>query len=175
VQASQLFNNIGLGSVDIGIFIIALLVLWIVTMILFIINVVKMNKLKRRLDIFMGSRSSARSLEKEIEKMFEDHKFIKAATEKNKKDISNIYRKLKVTYQKVGLVKYDAFNQMGGQLSFSLVLLNERNDGVILNSVHSTDGCYSYAKEIIGGKCSIDLGEEEQMALDQALRIDEDE
>lgn len=175
MQTSQLFNSIGLGSVDIGIFIVILLALWLITMILFISTVVRMNKLKRRLDIFMGSRSSARSLEKEIEKIFEDHKFIKAATEKNKKEISNIYRKLKLTYQKVGLVKYDAFNQMGGSLSFSLVLLNERNDGVIINSVHSSDGCYSYAKEIVGGKCSIDLGEEEQLALDQALRTDEDE
>ena len=40
-------------------------------------------------------------------------------------------------YQKMGLVKYDAFNQMGGQLSFSLALLDENNNGFIINSVHS--------------------------------------
>ena len=59
------------------------------------------------------------------------------------------------TFQKVGIIKYDAFNQMGGKLSFSLALLNENDDGFILNSVHSSDGCYSYTKIIKNGKCKI--------------------
>ena len=72
---------------------------------------------------------------------------------------------METAYQKMGLVKYDAFRQMGGQLSFSLALLNENNDGFIINSVHSTDGCYSYTKEVIAGEWSINpqmlLGREE--------------
>ena len=60
---------------------------------------------------------------------------------------------------------YDAFNQMGGQLSFCLALLDENNNGFIINSVHSTEGCYSYTKEIKGGECSISLGKEEEEAL----------
>ena len=58
---------------------------------------------------------------------------------------------------------------MGGQLSFSLVLLNENNNGFILNSVHSTEGCYSYTKEITNGECNITLAEEERQALDIAM------
>ena len=72
-------------------------------------------------------------------------------------------------YQKMGLVKYDAFHQMGGQLSFSLALLDENNNGFIINSVHSTDGCYSYTKEIKNGICSISLGTEEAEALAMAM------
>ena len=72
-------------------------------------------------------------------------------------------------YQKMGLVKYDAFNQMGGQLSFSLVLLDENNNGFIINSVHSSEGCYSYTKEIKLGQCAIDLGAEEAEALSIAM------
>ena len=74
---------------------------------------------------------------------------------------------------KKNIVKYDAFNQMGGQLSFSLALLDENNNGFILNSVHSAEGCYSYTKEIIGGKCAIDLGEEEKQALALAMKSEE--
>ena len=44
-----------------------------------------------------------------------------------------------------------------------------RNNGFILNSVHSPDGCYSYTKEIKNGECEISLGEEEQKALDMAM------
>ena len=71
--------------------------------------------------------------------------------------------------QKLGLVKYDAFNQMGGQLSFSLALLDENNNGFIINSVHSTEGCYSYTKEIKNGECKISLGQEEAEALAIAI------
>ena len=75
---------------------------------------------------------------------------------------------MKFTFQKVGLVKYDAFNEMGGKLSFSLALLNETDDGFVLNAVHSREGCYTYIKEIVEGHSFIVLAEEEQEALDMA-------
>ena len=89
--------------------------------------------------------------------------------EKNKSDIKNIYKRLESAFQKVGLVKYDAFQQMGGQLSFSLAVLDENDNGFIMNSVHSAEGCYSYTKEIKQGQCSLTLGDEEKMALDMAM------
>ena len=58
---------------------------------------------------------------------------------------------------------------MGGQLSFSLALLDENNNGFLINSVHSTEGCYSYTKEIKQGECSISLSEEEVKALELAM------
>ena len=70
----------------------------------------------------------------------------------------------------MGLEKYDAFNQMGGQLSFALCLLDENDNGYLINSVHSTDGLnYSYAKEINAGVADVELSEEEKAALDKAL------
>ena len=111
----------------------------------------------------------ALSLEDEIVGLFEDNKFIKNETEKNKKEIDALYKKVSYCFQKMGIVKYDAFNQMGGQLSFSLCLLDEKNNGFLMNSVHSAEGCYSYTKEIIGGKSKLELGEEEKQALEEAL------
>jgi len=60
---------------------------------------------------------------------------------------------------------------MGGKLSFCLALLDENNNGFILNSVHSTEGCYSYTKSIEKGECKISLGEEELKALNMAMGI----
>ncbi len=80
-----------------------------------------------------------------------------------------MYKKFENAFQKVGIVKYDAYNQMGGQLSFSLALLDENDNGFVLNSVHSTEGCYSYTKEVKNGMCEISLGDEEKMALDIAM------
>ena len=58
---------------------------------------------------------------------------------------------------------------MGGKLSFSLAMLNEKNDGYIINAVHSREGCYTYVKEIIDGNSIIALAEEEEQALQKAL------
>ena len=69
----------------------------------------------------------------------------------------------------MGIVKYDAFQQMGGQLSFCLALLDEDNNGFIINSVHSTEGCYSYTKEIREGESDVPLGKEEEEAMRIAL------
>jgi hypothetical protein len=86
----------------------------------------------------------------------------------NEKNIKIIFDKMKFTFQKVGLVKYDAFHEMGGKLSFSLALLNEKNDGFVINAVHSREGCYTYIKEIVGGNSIIVLAEEEKEALKMA-------
>jgi len=109
------------------------------------------------------------SLEQDIIGLCEDNKFLKNSTDRNKKDIRNLYKQMETAYQKMGLVKYDAFNQMGGQLSFSLALLDENNNGFIINSVHSTEGCYSYTKEIKNGVSAISLGTEEAEALAIAM------
>ena len=62
---------------------------------------------------------------------------------------------------------------MGGKLSFCLALLDEKNNGFIINSVHSTEGCYSYAKQILNGVSDIELGKEEKQALDMAMKVEE--
>ncbi|MCI9199559.1 MAG: DUF4446 family protein [Lachnospiraceae bacterium] len=142
-----------------------------ISVILIIIQMVKLSKLKKKYSVFMQGKD-AKSLEKDIIGLYEDNKFIKVSIEKNKNDIRELFKKQELSFQKVGIVKYDAFKQMGGQLSFSLALLNENDCGFIINSVHSTEGCYSYSKEIKNGQCSILLGEEEKQALDMAMGID---
>lgn len=71
------------------------------------------------------------------------------------------------------MVKYDAFNEMGGKLSFSLALLDQKNDGFIINAMHSREGCYTYIKEIIDGNSVIVLAEEEKEALNIAMEVSE--
>lgn len=165
---SELLNTVGLGNIDIGYFIVGMAALTLILLILTICLLVKIQKLKKRLDKFVLGKDGV-SLEQDIIALFEDNKFLKINTDKNKKDIRTLYKRMESAYQKMGLVKYDAFQQMGGQLSFSLALLDENNNGFIINSVHSTDGCYSYTKEIIAGECSITLGKEEEKALAIAM------
>lgn len=165
---SELLKSIGLGNIDIAYLFIGILAVMLIMLVVIILQIVKTNKLKKRYDKFMLGKES-KSLEKEIVGLFEDNRFLKVSCEENKKDIRKLYRNMEVAYQKVGIVKYDAFREMGGLLSFSLAMLNDKNDGFIMNSVHSTDGCYSYTKEIRNGESNISLGEEEKKALEKAM------
>jgi hypothetical protein len=69
--------------------------------------------------------------------------------------------------QHVNLVRYDAFKELGGHLSFSLALLDARRDGVVLSALNGRDGARVYAKPIAGGRSTFTLSEEEQRALTQ--------
>lgn len=165
---SEIFQKMGLDGIDIGYFFIGMAAVIFLLLVLLIVQIGKTGKLKARMDKFMRGKEG-KSLEKDIVGLYEDNKFLKLTVDKNKKDIRTLYKNMERTFQKVGIVKYDAFRQMGGQLSFSLALLDENNNGFVLNSVHSTDGCYTYTKEIIKGECNISLGEEEQKALSIAM------
>ena len=168
---SAFLTKLGLQNFDLGyllIFAAVLTVIMIVVLIVLLMTISKVKKMKYRLNKLVKGKDSL-SLEDEINELTEDNRYLKENTENNKKDISNLYRKLESAYQKIGLVKYDAFNQMGGQLSFSLALLDENNNGFIINSVHSTEGCYSYTKEIKNGISALSLGKEEEEALAIAI------
>lgn len=147
--------------------IIGLAAIVLIMFIIMIINMVQIFKLKKRYKIFMSGKN-ARNLEKTLIERLDQVDALLDANAANEKNIKILFNKMKFTFQKVGLVKYDAFNEMGGKLSFSLALLNEKNDGFVMNAVHSREGCYTYVKEIIDGNSIIVLSPEEQEALDMA-------
>lgn len=167
-MSSHFLESIGLGGLDIAFVLIGMMVFILVLLVLIIIQFNKLNKLQKKYAKFMKGKE-AKSLEEEIIGLYDDNDYIKKESDKNRKEIKEIQKRMEYCYQKLGIVKYDAFSQMGGQLSFCLALLNEKDDGFILNSVQSSDGCYTYTKEIKKGECAITLGEEEKKALDQAI------
>lgn len=165
----ELLNQLGLSGFDYSYIFIGLVFISLVLLILVIIQMIQIGSLKKNYKKFMGGKD-VKSLEKQLERIVEDNKYIVDLSDTNKKDIKTINKEMEFSFNKVGIVKYDAFKQMGGLLSFSIALLNEKNDGFILNSVHSSEGCYTYVKEIKAGLCEIDLSNEEKEALFQAMK-----
>lgn len=114
--------------------------------------------------------ASAENLEGQVLARFSDVDNLKTENKKLKEELSKVKENLLITYQKIGVVKYDAFKEMGGKLSFVMALLDKNNNGVLLNSMHSSrEGCYTYLKEIIKGESFLELSEEERKALNMAL------
>ena len=165
---SNLFNSIGMELLDPAFYVIGLLFLCIILLILNIVAMNKIKKIKQKYDRFLTGKD-AKTLEDTMLKRFEEIETLRKENHNKSNQIINIKENLEEVYQKVGIVKYDAFNEMGGKLSFSLALLNNKNTGFVLNAMHSREGCYTYIKEIKSGESSIPLGEEEKRALKEAI------
>ena len=165
---SAILDAIGLGDTDPFIFIIVLLAISLILIVLFIVQINKYSRLNKKFQAFMLG-SDAQSLEEKMVALFSDVRRLKEHDLKHRNDIQEINENINICYQKTGIVKYDAFREMGGQLSFSIAMLDKKDNGYIINSVHSANGCYVYTKEIENGQSAIDLGDEEKEALKKAI------
>lgn len=151
--------------------ILALAILVIVLIALVIYNTLRINKLNAKYEAFISGKDG-KTLEDTILTRFKEVDELKESNNINKKQIALINEEMLSTYKKVGIVKYDAFNEMGGKLSFALAMLDKTNNGFVMNAMHSREGCYTYIKEIVKGESYITLGEEEKVALEQAINSD---
>ena len=140
----------------------------VVLLILVLVALGKIRKMNRRYEFFMEGKN-ARSLETLIKDQVEMIRTLKAEDRANKDMMRNLNRNSRASLQKVGVVKYNAFQGMGGNLSSAIALLDHTNTGFILNCVHSREGCYIYVKMVDMGRTDIVLGSEEQEALEQAM------
>lgn len=161
----SVLNNLGFDPVYI---IIGQAVLTLLLLVVVIVCIVKMRKLYRSYDYFMRGKD-AETLEDMIVKQMEDIITLKAEDRSNKDSIRTINKNIRASYQKFGMVKYNAFKGMGGNLSLAFAMLDYTNTGFVLNSVHSREGCYLYLKEVDRGQTEVLLGSEEKEALEQAL------
>ncbi len=154
-----LFNDYG---IDVGYVILGMAGVIFIMLIMLIVTMAKNGSMRKKYKVFMDGENAI------LDKF--------SAIDNLESNVEDIYHKIKAingqlvtAYQKIGLVKYDAFKEIGGKLSFVLVLLTAENNGFILNSMHSSkEGCYTYAKEVVNGEAFVILSEEEQQALEEA-------
>ena len=148
--------------------IIGLAVLTLVLMILTLVCFTQYRKLYRRYDLFMRGKD-AETLEDIILDLMDEAAVRQVSDKESRDQLKSLTRQVRASYQKIGIVKYNAFKGMGGNLSFVIALLDDNNSGFILNSVHSREGCYLYMKDVEKGSTDVLLGAEEKEALERAL------
>ena len=164
---SAIFDSIG---IDPGIIIILLLILSIFLLVKVVSNNIRLSRLERKYKLFMKG-SDAQSLEKVFVRKFNQIDRLYEAKEDHEHDILFIKKLLEQMFSKYGVEKYDAFDDVGGKLSFALALLDKENSGLILNAVHSRDNCFLYLKEIVKGESYVMLSQEEGEALRKAVNF----
>ena len=164
---SGIFENLGIDS---GIIIIILLILVVFLLVRSISYNMRLSRLERRYKIFMKG-SDAQSLEKVFVRKFAQIDRLYEAKEDHDHDILFLKKNMEKMFNKYGVEKYDAFDDVGGKLSFALALLDKENTGRILNAVHSRDNCFLYLKEIVKGESYVMLSQEEVEALRKAVNF----
>lgn len=168
---SPIFELLSSYGIDPAWLVIFLMVIVIAMMVLYFRVLSRMKKLYRKYDRFMRG-SDMESLEETIWKQFDRIEKLEESDKKKQDEIDRIFENLKSVYQKRGLVKYDAFREMSGKLSYALALLDQEDNGILISSMYSREGSYSYAKNIVHGKSAINLSEEEEKALKLAINGD---
>ena len=154
-------------GIDATYILIGMAAVLLILLILTIVALCKLKKLNRKFDRFMRGKD-AESLEDTILSCIEKNEQIDQMNQLLREDIIGLRKNQRITYQKMGMVKYNAFREMSGDLSYALALLDQEENGFIINSVYAKEGGYSYIKEIVKGESSILLSEEEKAALEKA-------
>ena len=162
---SSIFDAIGIDPGIILIFVLGVLLIVVVYMIKISM---KMSRFIKKYKMFMRGLDGA-SLERAFAARFNQMDLLEENSRNHMEEIRKIKEVQNITLNKVAIVKYDAFKEMGGKLSFALAMLDKENNGFVMNAIHSSDGCYTYVKEIVKGESYVVLGEEEKEALRQAV------
>ena len=113
---------------------------------------------------FDGNRSIEEvmnSYMKMVKNVNEDNKIIKA-------NILNVERQLNMCVQNIGMVRYNAFDDVGSELSFAIAMLDNEDNGFVINSIYGRTSSNVYAKTIENGTSKVTLSDEEIKAVNKA-------
>lgn len=153
-----------------GILLLMLLIVVVILLVCVFNLSLGLNRLSRKYAIFMKGKD-AQSLEKLFKRKFELIEKLTVNSEINAENIAKLEKMQNMILDKYGIVKYDAFEDMGGKLSFVLAMLDNNNTGFLLNAIHSRENCFLYIKEIVNGESYVALSDEEIQALKKAVNF----
>lgn len=137
---------------------------------LLISNRSKLNRLKRKYNRFM-SLEGEKNLEELLDVIIDKTELIINKNKEIDNNIDKIDKKLVKCIQKVGVIRYNAFDNMGSDLSYSIALLDYNDNGVVLSGIYSRDNSSTYVKPINNGESQYKLSDEEVQALDHAKKV----
>ncbi len=150
-------------------FLLGWVIITIILVLLVITMMAKLSSLNKRYKKFLEKLGNGNNIEEDLE----TYMYRVEKVEKQNAEIANYVKTLDEDLtrciQKVGIVRYNAFKDTGSDLSFTLALLDEHNDGVVLNGIYSREMSNIYAKPVKNGESSYTMSEEEKMAVQKAI------
>ena len=144
-------------------------VMLLINFALLLCNVIKTNRMNKRYKEFMTKLGKGDNIDEMLRKYIQDVLNVSEETQKLKKQTKEIEKSMEKCIQKVGMVRYNAFQHTGSDLCFALALLDFEDNGVVINGIYSRDNTTNtFAKPIERGTSKYQLVKEEEEALDIA-------
>lgn len=162
----NIINGVSIYNIEI---IIGLAIGLFVLLFLNILSLFKIRTIKKEYNK-MAQGMSGINLEELLIHTSNDLDGIKGDIVKLDENIKSLATQITFAIQKVGFMRYNAFGDMGSDLSFSIALLDNFSNGFVLSSIYGRDNNVCYAKPIKDGKCKIQLSAEEIMVIDKAIK-----
>lgn len=149
--------------------IIGILVAFFILLALYLIAEIRISKIKHRYNELVRGADGINIEELLIQNGYRLEQLRDDFSDLDKK-VDSLDTKLTFAIQKVGFIRYNAFADMGSELSFSIAFLDNFLNGFVLTSIYGREQSTCYAKPIKNGKSVYPLSVEEMQAVDRAIR-----
>lgn len=149
-------------------FLSTMFILNVVVIILLLINIIITVYDRNKYIRFMKKIGNGNSLDEQLRKYLKDVAEIKKDNREIKAYYTQLDANIDACVQKIGLVRYNAFKDVGSDLSFAIALLDRNNNGVVLNGLYGAESSNIYAKPIKNGESKYILSQEERDAIEIA-------
>ena len=157
-------------NIELNILEIVIIVINVMLLLLYILNCIKLSKLRKNYASFMTKLGKGEN----IYEMLEEYvKKVDEVKQENKEIIEYCQKlddKSRENLKKIGLVRYNAFKDTGNNLSFALAILDDKNNGIVMNGIYARDISNIYAKPVKEGKSEYALSKEEEEAIEKAVK-----
>lgn len=150
-------------------FLIVISVILCILIIAFIVLLVKLFSINKKYKTFINKLGNGNNIEEDLENYMYRVERVEKQHAEIRGLINTIDTNMTNCIQKIGIVRYNAFKDTGSDLSFALAMLDEKNNGVVLNGIYSREMSNIYAKPVENGKSTYTISEEEQQAIQKAI------
>lgn len=157
-----------LGLIKNDSFVIISFAINVILLIAVVICIVLIKIINKKYITFMKKIGNGSNLDDMLKKYLEDVRGVKNDNSEIKAYYTKLDKDISSCIQKIGIVRYNAFQDVGSDLSFAIAFLDRKDNGVVLNGVYGSDSSNIYAKPIKNKQSSYQLSEEEKYALEIA-------
>ena len=149
--------------------IIIILIINCILLVSVIISNARISKMNKNNKEFMRKLGTGRDISEDLNNYMDRIIELEAGLSETHTYCRQLDNKMKDCIQKIGIVRYNAYNDAGNELSFAVALLDDKNNGVVFNGIYSREMSNIYAKPVINGKSKYTITEEENEALLKAM------
>lgn len=129
------------------------------------------TKMNRQIEAFL-TNSNAKDLRESILTYIQKVEALNKEIQKTEDRVKYLEGIAKISFQKVGIIRFNPFRNFGGDQSFVIALLDGKNNGFVMSSIFTEQGSRIYSKSVVGGKSRHTLSKEEEEAIKKAIKHD---